>query len=32
MPLNLQLEGDKPQWQAVVVEASRAGLELDYIR
>jgi hypothetical protein len=30
--LNLQLEGDTLRWQAVVVEASRPGLELDYIR
>jgi len=29
--LNLQLEGSTPHWQAVVVEASRPGLELDYI-
>jgi hypothetical protein len=31
MQLNLQLEGNTPHWQAVVVEASRPGLELDYI-
>ena len=29
--LNLQLEGNTPNWQAVVVEASRPGLELDDI-
>jgi hypothetical protein len=29
--LNLQLEGNTPTWQAVVVEASRPGLELDDI-
>ena len=29
--LNLQLEGETLRWQAVVVEASRPGLELDYI-
>jgi hypothetical protein len=29
--LNLQLEGNTPHWQAVVVEASRPGLELDYV-
>ena len=28
--LNLQLEGGTPRWQAVVVEASRPGLELDF--
>ena len=29
--LNFQLEGETLRWQAVVVEASRPGLELDYI-
>jgi hypothetical protein len=32
MPLNVQLEGESLHWQAVVVEASRPGLELDEIR
>jgi hypothetical protein len=31
MPLSLQLEGGTLRWQSVVVEASRPGLELDYI-
>jgi hypothetical protein len=32
MPVNVQLEGDTLRWQAVVVDASRPGLELDYVR
>ena len=32
MALNLQLEGRTRRWQAVVVEASRPGLEFDDIR
>ncbi len=32
VPLSLQLEGEKLRWYAVVVEASRPGLEFDWIR
>jgi hypothetical protein len=31
MPMSLQLEGMTPRWQAVVVEASRPGIELEAI-